>query len=702
MILFPAMMVTQTSVVEFRLGLPTMAKSVSVAGTFNGWNKAINPMKSDDGGKTWRLSLAVPYGQQQYKFVIDDSRWIPDPTAKSVDDGNGNVNSALVVVPDDYRTPAAPRDSRLTRSGLSHSPGDLARTYDRGELTFTLRTRVNDADQVFLLLDEQKKPMKASGRDDLYAYWTAQSAWNGKKDLRYSFLADGQIFGSDSVVEASSKHRPEFKLSAKGFQPFVVPSWVSYSVIYQIFPDRFANGKVENDPSDVQPWSGKPTYSNRFGGDAVGVAKHADYLKSLGINTIYFNPVFKSPSNHRYEAEDYKLIDPQFGTNEEFAEMGRTLEKSGIGIVLDFAFNHTSPGFSAFKDVIANGEASKYKYWYFIKSYPVTVKDNPPYEAWYGFPSMPKLNTVNPETSQYLLSVTPFWKATLPNLKGVRLDVGNEVDPRFWREFRTANKKLDPNLWILGEVWGDGNPWLKGDQWDSVMNYPFRDALVRYFTGGSDSLEQMFGRLQSNLNSYPPQVQRNLMNFLSTHDTARFLTLAKGDRKSQKLAATIQFTWPGAPSIYYGEEIGMEGGVDPDNRRGMRWDLVTKQNDLLEYYRRLIAIRKSHDALTEGDVTVLSVNSGTGTAVYRRTFNEQSVWVVFNNSDANRNVPIAGSVANSATDLLGQQPITRSSGQTSISLRPRSAAIVAAPASRSIARDLATTTTLTRNSEIIR
>ncbi len=702
MMLLPVMIIAQTATVQFRLELPSPAKSVSVAGTFNGWNKAVNPMKTDDGGKTWRLSLPVPCGQQQYKFVIDDSRWIPDPTAKSVDDGNGNVNSTLVVVPDDYRAPADPRDARITRSGINHSPGDLARTYDRGELTFTLRTRVNDADQVFLLLNGTRKPMKASGRDDLYAYWTVRSAWNGKKDLGYSFLADGQLIGEDSVVPVGAKPQPAFKLAAKEFRPFVVPSWVSRAVIYQIFPDRFANGKTENDPSDVQPWSGKPTYSNRFGGDAVGVAKHAEYLKALGINTIYFNPVFKSPSNHRYEADDYKLIDPQFGTNEEFAEMGKTLAKSGIGIVMDFAFNHTSPGFPAFKDVIANGEASKYKDWYFIKNYPVTVKDNPPYEAWYGFPSMPKLNTVNPDTTKFLLSVTPFWKSMLPNLKGVRLDVGNEVDPRFWQQFRTANKNLDPNLWILGEVWGDGNPWLKGDQWDSVMNYPFRDALVRYFTGGSDTLEQMFGRLQSNINRYPPQVQRNLMNFLSTHDTARFLTLAKGDRNTQKLAATILFTWPGAPSIYYGEEVGMEGGVDPDNRRGMRWDLATKQNDLLEYYRQLIAIRKAYPALTDGDVTLASVNSGTGTAVYRRTYHEDSVWVAVNNSDVSRIVSISSSVPKSAIDLLGHQSLIRNSSQTSISLRPRSAAIVAAPASRSIARDLATTTTLTRNSEIIR
>jgi len=702
MLSLPMLLVTQTATVQFQLELPNPAKTVTVAGSFNGWNKAVNPMTSEDGGKKWTLSIAVPYGQQQYKFVLDDATWITDPKAKSVSDGNGNTNSLIVVTPEDYRSPARPRDGVITRSGLLHAPVDLARTYDRGELTFTLRTRVNDADEVILLLNGRRKPMVAGGNDELYSYWTARAPWSGKQDVRYSFLADGHVFGGDVVAPAAARPQPEFKLSAKDFRPFVVPSWVSQAVMYQIFPDRFANGRTENDPAEVQPWSGTPTYFNRFGGDAVGVAKHAEYLKSLGVNTIYFNPVFKSPSNHRYEADDFKLIDPQFGTNAEFAQMGEALAKAGIGIVMDLAFNHTSPGFAAFKDVIANGEASKYKDWYFVKSYPVTVKDNPPYEAWYGFPSMPKLNTVNPETSRFLLSVTPFWRALLPNLKGVRLDVGNEVDPRFWQDFRLASKKLDQNLWILGEVWGDGNPWLKGDQWDSVMNYPFRDALVRYFTGGSDTIEQMFGRLQSNLNSYPPQVQRNLMNFLSTHDTARFLTLAKGNRTAQKLAATILFTWTGAPSIYYGEEIGMEGGVDPDNRRAMRWDLATNSNDLLEYYRRLIAIRNNQIALTEGDLQVLSVNSGTSTALYRRTYQNDNTWVAINNSDVTMVVNIPGPIPASAVDLLGAQPMTRMSRQTSISLRPRSAAIVAAPASRSIARELATASTLTRNSEIIR
>lgn len=677
--------VAETATVDFHLQLGASVRAVSLAGSFNGWNKDANPMKGSTDGKTWDLQMKLPYGLHQYKFVINGDQWTPDPNAKSVDDGNGNVNSVLTVLPPDYLENAAPGDRKLTKSGLGHEPKELARSYDQGKLSFRLRTRVNDAAAASVVVSGKTYPMAPGGQDDLYAYWVGTAPWNRRSDINYSFRIDGQPFG-------------KYKLSAKDFKPFTVPTWPQRAVVYQIFPDRFANGDKSNDPADVQPWDAKPTWFNRFGGDAVGVAAKASYLKDLGVTTIYFNPVFKSPSNHRYEADDFKLIDPQFGTNDDFAKMAKSLAKADISLVMDYAFNHSSPGFAPFRDIIEKGEQSQYRDWYFIKSYPVTVKDNPPYEAWYGFPSMPKLNVMNPETTTYLDGVFPFWKRMAPNLKGVRLDVGNEVDMRFWRTFRPAVKNIASDTWIVGEVWGDGNPWLQGDQWDSVMNYPFRDALVNYFALKKGSVVDLMNRIEANRLSYPPQVQRNLMNFLSTHDTARFLTLAKGDQKAQKLAATILFTWTGAPSVYYGEELGMEGGTDPDNRRGMRWDLVHDENDMLKFYRRLIQLRRANRAITDGDTQVLRADSGTATAVFRRTHQNESVWVAINASDVAVTVPLAGAVPKTWADQISGQPLRRTGSVTEISLRPHSAAIVAKPVPLPSARRNSAATSFLSNS----
>ncbi|MER3496153.1 MAG: alpha-glycosidase, partial [Armatimonadota bacterium] len=177
-----------------------------------------------------------------------------------------------------------------------------------------------------------------------------------------------------------------FRISAKTYVPFVTPAWVERSVMYQIFPDRFENGDKRNDPKGVQPWNAEPTYSNRFGGDVAGVAKRLGYLKGLGIGNVYFNPVFASPSNHRYDTTDYKRVDPEFGTNDEFVSLVRQMKAAGIRTVLDFAFNHTATDHPFFVDLIEKGAESPYREWYYPKSFPIVVKENPPYEAWYGFP----------------------------------------------------------------------------------------------------------------------------------------------------------------------------------------------------------------------------------------------------------------------------------------------------------------------------
>ena len=610
--------------IRFEFVSERAAKAVSVAGTFNGWTAGANPMTLGPDGRTWSTTVRVPYGRQQYKFVRD-GEWLPDPKAKREDDGNGNVNSVLLVLPPDYDRPAKLGDGVIAASVLRHESAPPYLNYDRGRLQLRLDARPGDVREVAVVANGKTIPMTLLGADEITARYGATIPWDRKSPLTYDFVlrddepANAPVpggllrFGETGL---SPNYAP-FVLDPKSFRPFEVPTWVERGVQYQIFPDRFADGDKSNDPKDVQPWDGTPTYSNRFGGDAAGVRAHLAYLKDLGITQVYFNPIFASPSNHRYETTDYLKVDPQIGTNAEFASLVAAMRGEGIRTVLDFAFNHTAPGFFAFRDLMKNGEASKYKAWYFPKSYPIVVKENPPYEAWYGFPSMPKLNTVNPETERYLLSVADYWTKTV-GIDGMRLDVGNEVDQNFWRAMRTHVKAERPNEWIIGEVWGDGSPWLKGDEWDSVMNYPFRDASLRFFGNPEGKPSDFMARLMANYSSYAPQVSRNLMNLLGSHDTPRILTELKGDADLARLAATVQFAWVGMPSVYYGDELGMEGGKDPDNRRAMRWDLATATNPFLVRYRLLAKARKASRALQSGDPVPLATDDAAGTLAFAR------------------------------------------------------------------------------------
>ena len=685
-VLFTSCAVAQTMPVEtsvnhtFVFQSNKKLKSVAVAGTFNGWNKSANPLTLDASGRTWRATLPLSYGKYFYKFVLDDEQWIVDPqNARGENDGSGHVNSVLLVTPPDYKTPANANDGKTTTSALHHETKAPYLNHDREKLIILLRARPHDLRQITLLVAGRRYAMRLVKSDELYAFYQAEIAWNRKQNLAYSFeLLDGKkrlFFGANGLGVA---HKP-FLIVAQNFKPFEVPDWVERTVFYQIFPERFANGDKTNDPPNLQAWDSKPEWFSRFGGDVAGVRQRVPYLKELGINAVYFNPVFQSPSNHRYDAEDFKKIDSQFGTNEEFAALTRELQQNGIRTVMDFVFNHTATTHPAFMDVRQKGEGSAFKNWFFIKDYPVLIQRNPNYVAWNDYPSMPKLNLMNPETSDAMLQLVDFWKEQVP-LAGLRLDVAGEVDMRFWRKLRERAKGLDSQMWIVGEVWGDGSPWLGGDQWDSVMNYQFRDACVGFFAEGKTSPSQFMRRLMEVHGSYLPQVSRNMMNLLSSHDTPRFLTLCKDNAKLHQLAATVQFTWIGAPSIYYGEELGMSGGQDPDNRRGMQWDKATPNNAMLHHYKRLIQIRNNSRALQSGEPSILLANDKLKTLAYARTLDGETAIVALNRSASSQTLemvlPPAVKQAKAFVDALNQKRVNATNGKLKVQLTPLGAAVL--------------------------
>jgi cyclomaltodextrinase / maltogenic alpha-amylase / neopullulanase len=659
---------------KFEFISPKPAKTVTLAGTFNGWNKSANPMKIGDDGRTWSTSLQLPFGRHQYKFVIDDSEWVTDPKVKAEDDGGGNMNSILLISPPDFGIPASPDDNEIAKSAIRHRESAPDINFDAGKLALRLQTRTNDVSMVELVANGKSYPAKLKFSDDMYATYEAHTPWNKKSDVKYNFIVRS---GKASTSTAT------YNLKASKFKPFAVPNWVQGGVIYQIFPDRFANADKSNDPADVVAWNGKPTYSNRMGGDAAGIKLRAMYLKELGIQSIYYNPIFVAPSNHRYDATDFLKVDKEIGTNKEFNDLTAHLHKMGIRTILDFAFNHTATDSEFFKDLIANGADSKYKNWYFPKSFPIKVQENPNYEAWYGFPSMPKLNVLNPETKQYLLDVCSYWAKT-GKIDGMRLDVANEVDQNFWRTMRPFVKGINPDMWIVGEIWGDGSPWLGGDQFDSVMNYQFRGATISCIAKSQMPISTYAARLMAVHNSYAPQVSRNMMNLLGSHDTPRFLNECNFDADLARLAATIQFTWIGAPSVYYGDELGMFGGADPENRKGMEWEKATPSNPFLKHYKKLCALRTKTQAFGDGDVEFILTDDNKQVGVFSRNGAKDSAIVAFNRSNQEQtvsiNIPKSVLLHNSKAiiDALSGKQYANPNHDIQITLKPKSAQVLIA------------------------
>ena len=433
------------------------------------------------------------------------------------------------------------------------------------------------------------------------------------------------------------------------------PEWVKDAVFYQIFPDRFARSSAVQKPSNLEPWNAPPTLHGFKGGDLVGVAERLDYLQDLGITAIYFTPVFASTANHRYHTYDYYQVDPILGGNAALRTLLDGAHARGMRVVLDGVFNHASRGFFQFNHILENGAASPYADWFTVYSYPMRAYERRhQYRGWIGLPELPEFNTDTPAVREFLWNVGRHWIDF--GIDGWRLDVPNEIDDdAFWQEFRCRIKAGKPEAYIVGEIWTDARRWLQGDQFDAVMNYLWTRACHQFFVRDYDrtiirklgphtvprlKVPGFAAAMEELLALYRPDVTAVQLNLLDSHDTPRFLSLAKGDKTALKLATLFQMTYPGAPSIYYGDEIGFgmavplgdrpryDTATDPDTRRAFPWDEREWDHDLLAYFKHCIALRKAHPALRRGDFTVLAATGST--FVFRRRLGDETLVVALN------------------------------------------------------------------------
>ena len=457
---------------------------------------------------------------------------------------------------------------------------------------------------------------------------------------------EGNLYATDQDYVITAYH-PDF----------ATPAWLNGGVVYQIFPDRFHNGDPSNDKpagsfiyggeTIKREWGDRPTGGDDFfGGDLQGVIDKLDYLQSLGVTAIWFNPIFAAPSNHRYDTTDYTVIEPSLGSIETFRSLVAQARERGIRVILDGVFNHSSSDslyFDRYARYDSTGafesQESPYFGWYIFQQWPDK------YRSWFNVDTLPVFTETQAVKDFFFFGEDAILKRWMQEeIGGWRLDAAEQKSHAYWRDLRTAGKAIDPDAVIIGEFWQNSAPWLAGDQWDGTMNYRFRDAVLGWLANPVRSVETMARKLDSIREDYPPQALAVSMNLVGSHDTQRALTEASGDKNMLRLMALMQFTWPGLPTVYYGDEAGLEGGRDPDDRRTYPWGL--EDTSLLEYYRMLAQTRQESVALRTGGYANLGYHNDLDIYAYARTEGDSAAVVVLNRSREDREVelPVKGVV----------------------------------------------------------
>lgn len=501
----------------------------------------------------------------------------------------------------------------------------------------------------------------------LYWYHFGLDTCQGRKYIMKGYGSEGYL--------SQSENDPRWQLLCYE-KDFETPSWLPGGIMYQIFPDRFCNSGIEKegvypDKKMQKEWNiipdwrpnehGMITNSDFFGGDLKGITLKLPYLQSLGVTCIYLNPIFEAYSNHRYDTGDYEKIDPVLGNEEDFKELCAEAKKLGIHIINDGVFSHTGSDSKYFNrenryesNGAYNSKESPYYTWYKFIEWPNI------YNSWWGFHTLPEVEELSPSFNEYITGENGIIRKWLKaGNSGWRLDVADELPDEFIEHIREAVKTEDPDALLLGEVWEDASNkesygsrrrFLYGKELDSVMNYPFRDAILGFLDcgDGRDMIEIVLNVLEN----YPRPVIRSLMNLLGTHDTERVITLLAGERQNgrgrewqaatrldpiqrdyglrrMRLASGILYTLPGVPCVYYGDEVGVEGYKDPFNRATFPWGREDK--DLLQWYQELGKMRHACSCLVDGD---LHEFGSTGrTMGYIREDENEMLLCVFNAAD---------------------------------------------------------------------
>lgn len=412
-----------------------------------------------------------------------------------------------------------------------------------------------------------------------------------------------------------------------------VPSWMQDAIVYNIFPDSFATGKRTILDKPLTFLEDGVEIKSLHGGTIGGIRENIDYFCSLGVNTIYLNPIFKAGEYHKYDTIDYFQVDPCFGSNEEFKTLVKELHNNGLRIIIDGVFNHAGWHFPPFRDVVKNGKRSKYWSWFYRLEEPVIIPDDwekyPNYECFGYERMMPKLALDNKEVEDYFCRVGSFWVKEF-DVDGWRLDVADEIPDAFWRRFRTEIKRVKPDCALIGEVWVNSSHWLDGSMFDSTMNYDVWRHAKRFFASKDITSSEFDSRITDMRMRYCSQFVHSQMNLLDSHDVSRFFSLCGERYESYRLSIVFLFTFIGMPMLFYGDERGMKGIKEADFRAVMSWD--KKNDEAFNLFKNLIALRKSNEVLNSGEFRTIRVGDD-GLYIYERVNDDDSIKIALNRND---------------------------------------------------------------------
>ena len=511
----------------------------------------------------------------------------------------------------------AEKETNMNEYAILHIP-DSRYCFPVSENEVILRLRIDKRDVpdgVFVVYEnkyviqtrQRSARMERKYEDGLFAWYELRLTLT---DVRFSYIFRFEDQGKIQFYsEDGLRDSYDFSLAYFNFfqLPYINPAdihreveWMRGAVFYEIFVERFCRGLEKKDDAYINlKWGEKPTPKSFAGGDIPGITKNLDYIQELGMNALYLTPIFQSDSNHKYDIYDYHVVDERFGTNTDLEKLIKEAHKRGIRVVLDAVFNHCSEQLSQFQDVVKRGKKSPYFDWFIIRG-KKPEKEPLNYEVFAFCDYMPKFNTSNPEVQEFLLNIAVSWVRKY-DIDGWRLDVSDEVSHDFWRLFRKRVKEVKPECVIIGENWHDANPFLQGDQYDSIMNYAFTKACMDYYAFGTADAEQFAWKLNGLLMRNTLQVNRMMLNLLDSHDTDRFYTLVGRSRAKLLSAIAVMVMFVGAPCLYYGTELPLEGGYDPDNRRCFDWNREQWNRVFMDQVRCLLALRREK-AVQSGEI----------------------------------------------------------------------------------------------------
>ncbi len=624
-------------------------KSVAVIGTFNNWSPTVGKMKRAFG-TVWTTQIEIPDGVYFYDFLVDGKIVADSHNPKRKPNGKGGFYSVLIV-----GTFTPPKG--VAGDGIIHKSyvtfDEHSRIYvnpaSTNTIYFAIDTLKDDVQFVSFETGDKLYPMKRVNLNQ-YSDRYKMVFHSSKKKFSYRFvIEDGNTkfyMGRDGIATPSRFFT--FDFSSPTVSILSAPSWADGAVVYEIFPDRFFNGDTSNDPAYTMKWGGTPTYDNFFGGDLQGIMDKVNYLEDLGIGVLYTTPIFKSPSNHKYNTCDYMKVDRHFGTVETFEKLIKALHSKDMKWVVDGVFNHTGTSFFAFQDLLKNQKKSKYVDWYFVKRFPIRIEPGD-YATFQNYPSLPKLNTTDPDVQKYLKKVVDYW--TSKGVDGWRIDSANTISNSFLTKLYKWIHEVKPSSLDVAEIWTNVSNWFNEGAFNSTMNYLFKDAAYSYLVYGAGA-QAFLDDTDSYLNSYPPQLWNALWNLIDSHDTPRALTALDGNVEKMKALVGLQMTFVGAPMIYYGDEIGMTGGRDPLNRRCMIWNEHKWNSDLHDWYKLLVKIRNETPAIKLGSYVPLFAKGQV--FGFKRSYEKQSVYVFINGGKSVRSVQtrLVGNFLNLVNDSI--------------------------------------------------